>query len=93
MSYRPNTQLLKGIRCPECFETQRFAVQITMNVVMEDDGIDFMGHQPPADFFPGRVIDEADGLLDADPIVCMSRSGCGRRGTVAEFRLDGGDQS
>lgn len=84
--YRPNTQLLKGIRCPRCAQTGRFAIQVTMNVLIEDDGIDFMGHQPEDDFFPGRVISENEGLADTDPIACAGRDGCGHRGTVGEFR-------
>lgn len=86
--FSPNTQKLKGIRCPKCRETQRFAIQITMNVVMEDDGVDFMGHLPEDDHFPGRVIDPEDGLNDGDPISCASRNGCGHYGTVSEFRID-----
>jgi len=83
----PNTQNLAGIACPECGQTARFVVQITINVFMEDDGVDFMGHQPDPDTFPGRVLDPDDGLRDDDPIQCAARyDGCGHRGTVREFR-------
>lgn len=83
-----NTQLLDGLRCPKCFESQRFAVQVTMNVLLEDDGFDFMSSQPDLDHFPGRVLDEDEGLKDDDPISCANRNGCDHKGTVAEFRLD-----
>ena len=82
-----NTQILKDIRCPECLETQRFVIQVTMNVVQEDDGIDFMGTTPELDHFPGRRIDEQDGLGDDDPITCANRNGCEYTGTVGEFRV------
>lgn len=85
-----NTGNLKGLRCPKCYENQRFVIQMTMNVVMENDGIDFMGSsQPENDHFPGRVIDEGEGLHDEDPISCHNRTYggvCGHRGTVREFR-------
>ncbi|ROR76096.1 hypothetical protein SAMN06295974_3756 [Plantibacter flavus] len=81
-----NTQKLAGIRCPSCLESQRFAIQTTINVIVEDDGFDFMASQPADDAFPGRVVDEDDGLQDDDPIVCANRNGCGHLGTVREFR-------
>jgi len=81
-----NTQHLRGIRCPECFETGRFIIQMTMNVVQEDDGIDFMAAHPELDHFPGRRIDEEDGHNDGDPITCHNRNGCGHTGTVHDFR-------
>jgi hypothetical protein len=81
-----NTQNLKGIRCPMCFETNGFVIQLTMNLVMHDDGYDAMGTQIPDDHFPGRVIDDNDGLNDEDPITCANRNGCEHRGTVGEFR-------
>jgi hypothetical protein len=81
-----NTQKLAGIRCPKCYETQGFVVQLTINVVMNDDGFDCMSGQFPDDYFPGRNIDEDDGLSDEAPIVCANRNGCQHRGTVAEFR-------
>lgn len=83
-----NTQFLKGLRCPECLETGRFVIQVTMNVIQEDDGIDFMSSQPELDHFPGRRIDEEDGLGDEDPISCANRNGCEHRGTVGEFRIE-----
>lgn len=83
-----NIQLLEGVRCPRCFESQRFAVQVTMNVLIEDDGFDYMSSQPDLDHFPGRVLDDDEGLKDEDPISCANRNGCGHKGTVAEFRLD-----
>ncbi|MEU6261854.1 hypothetical protein [Saccharopolyspora shandongensis] len=83
-----NTQLLAGIRCPRCFQADNFAVQITMNVIVADDGFDFMGHRPEDDLFPGRALDPDDGLQDPDPIACAGRDGCGHRGTVKEFRFD-----
>lgn len=83
-----NSQLLKGIRCPECFETQRFAVQMTINTLIVDDGLETMASQPDLDHFPGRRIDENDGLHDEDPISCANRNGCGHMGTVGEFRID-----
>ena len=82
-----NTEILKGIRCPECFETQRFVIQKTMNVLMEDSGLDSMSSQPADDHFPGRRVDPDDGLNDFDPISCANRNGCGHMGTVAEFRV------
>lgn len=89
-----NTQNLKGIRCPKCDNESAFVVQMTMNVVMNDDGIDFMGvQQPPLDTFPGRVIPEDDGFEDEAPIICFQRpgwfsdTGCGYMGTVGEFRV------
>lgn len=81
-----NTQNLKGISCPRCFETQRFAVQMTMNVLMEDDGLDMMSSQPDLGHFPGRGIDQNDGFEDIDPISCANRNGCNYMGTVGEFR-------
>ena len=83
-----NTQILAGIRCPECPNETAFVVQVTMNVVMHDDGYDAMGQTPELDHFPGRVIDPDDGFLDEDPIQCYERrGGCGHRGTVSEFRV------
>jgi uncharacterized protein (DUF2126 family) len=81
-----NEQLLKDVMCPVCFETQRFAVQVTMNVLVEDSGFDFMAHQPSTDHFPGRTLDEDDGFQDFDPISCANRNGCGYMGTFGEFR-------
>jgi len=81
-----NTNLLKDIRCPECFQADRFAVQMTMNVLVVDDGLDSMVTQPELDHFPGRVIDEEDGFADSDPISCAARYGCGHMGTVGEFK-------
>jgi len=81
-----NAQILKGIRCPKCFETQSFVVQITTNVVMFDDGADYMGGGFQDDHFPGRVIDDNDGFKDDDPITCANRNGCHHTGTVVEFR-------
>lgn len=84
-----NTQRLAGIRCPRCFSERAFVVQITLNVVMLDEGHDIFGsEEPPADHFPGRVIDSEDGFFDDDPIQCHERrGGCGHRGTVEEFRV------
>ncbi|TLS44915.1 hypothetical protein FE633_17360 [Streptomyces montanus] len=84
-----NTENLKGIRCPECFSEEAFVVQITMNVVMHDDGIAFMGcRQPENDHFPGRAIPDDDGFGDDNPIQCFERrGGCGHWGTVKEFRV------
>jgi len=83
-----NIQNLVGIRCPECLSEQAFIIQVTMNVLMHDDGIDFMGRsQPDSDHFPGRVIPHDTGLHDDDPIQCFERrGGCGHRGTMKEFR-------
>jgi hypothetical protein len=84
-----NTDALKGIRCPVCYETGRFIIQKTVNVIQEDDGIDSMARQPELDHFPGRSIDEEDGLMDGDPITCANRSDfrvCGHTGTVSDFR-------
>lgn len=86
MMHAPNSQNLKGIRCPECFETRSFVIQMTVNVAIEDDGVDYMSGMFDNDFFPGRVIDEEDGFNDQDPIACANGRGCGHRGTVAEFR-------
>lgn len=84
-----NTQRLAGIRCPQCSHESAFVVQITLNVVMLDEGHDIFGcEEPPADHFPGRVIDSEDGFFDDDPIQCYQRrGGCGHRGTVSEFRI------
>lgn len=84
-----NTQRLAGIRCPRCAHERSFVVQITLNVVMLDEGHDIFGcEEPPADHFPGRVIDSEDGFFDDDPIQCHARrGGCGHRGTVKEFRV------
>lgn len=83
-----NSQKLEGIRCPECSNEQGFAVQMTMNIVMVDDGIDWGTHEPDLDNFPGRVIDPDDGFLDEDPIQCWPRrGGCGHLGTVGDFRV------
>lgn len=82
-----NTQILQNIRCPKCLNEQGFALQLTVNVVMADDGIDWGTQQPDLDHFPGRAIDPDDGLFDEDPIQCWPRrGGCGYLGTVAEFR-------
>ncbi|MFI9629221.1 hypothetical protein [Streptomyces sp. NPDC052042] len=90
-----NTQNLAGIRCPECLSETAFVVQMTMNVVMFDDGIGFMScTQPENDHFPGRVIDDEDGFMDEDPIQCYERrGGCGHRGTVGEFRVPEPEQA
>ncbi|WP_424862996.1 hypothetical protein [Streptomyces sp. MMS24-I29] len=84
-----NSQILSGIRCPECFNETDFVVQMTTNVVMFDDGISFKGvSMPENDHFPGRVIDDEDGFMDEDSIQCYERrGGCGHRGTVGEFRV------
>lgn len=83
-------QYLKGIRCPVCLSESAFVVQMTMNVVMEADGIDFFGcSQPEDDHFPGRVISPDDGFVDGDPIQCFERrGGCGHRGSVEQFRIE-----
>jgi hypothetical protein len=83
-----NTQILKGIRCPECFSESTSVVQMTMNVVMQDDGAVFFScSQPGNDHFPGHVIPDDTGFRYDDPIECFQRSGnCGHRGTVKEFR-------
>jgi len=83
-----NSHLLEGIRCPKCLETERFAIQMTINVFVVDDGLDIMASQPAEDHFPGRVIDPNDGFFDEDPISCANRNGCGYTGTVAEFRVE-----
>ncbi|MFE4332493.1 hypothetical protein ACFRQM_24635 [Streptomyces sp. NPDC056831] len=85
-----NTQNLAGIRCPKCFNETAFVVQMTMNVVMFDDGISFLGvSQPDNDHFQGRVIPDDDGFRDEDPIECyMRRDGCGHWGTVRDFRTN-----
>lgn len=83
-----NANMLEGIRCPECFEDQRFAIQMTRNVIVKDDGLDTMGSQPEDDHFPGRVIDPDDGFCDDDPISCANRNGCLHYGTLREFRID-----
>lgn len=85
-----NTQLLEGIRCPECHSTLRFAIQVTMNVVLEDDGLDVMASTPADDVFAGvgngrEITEEHSGLRDDDPIQCLNY--CGHLGTVAQFRL------
>lgn len=87
-----NTQNLEGIRCPMCYEEGRFVIQMTMNVLMCDDGLDSMASQPELDHFPGRVIDEEDGFHDEDPISCANRNGCNYYGTVAEFRVENQDK-
>lgn len=83
-----NQHKLKGIQCPACLESQRFAIQTTVNLIVEDDGFDYMASQPADDAFPGRVLDEDEGLRDDDPIVCANRNGCGFLGTVREFRVN-----
>lgn len=84
-----NTENLKGVRCPQCLETDGFVIQMTINVIMRDDGYDAMGGQFPNDHFPGRVIDDNDGLTDGDPIMCANRA-CEYRGVVSDFRESGG---
>lgn len=81
-----NQELLKDVACPRCFETERFAVQVTMNVLVVDSGFDYFASQPDPDHFPGRVLDENDGFADTDPISCANRNGCQYMGTFAEFR-------
>ena len=83
-----NTQNLQGIRCPQCLSDEAFVVQITSNLVMFDDGVDYMGvTQPEDDHFPERVIAQSNGFESTDPIQCFERrGGCGHRGTVAEFK-------
>ena len=80
------TELMRGIRCPECHEDQRFGVQTLMNITMTREGWDCMAHQPEDDAFPGRVLDPMDGFRDEDPIICMNGY-CRHLGTFAEFRL------
>lgn len=81
-----NTQILKGIRCPECLGEQAFVIQITRNVVMFDDGYE-PGLEREDDYFPEHVIEPDAGLRDDDPIECFERrGGCGHRGRVKEFR-------
>ncbi|MCY1718589.1 hypothetical protein OVA26_16755 [Microbacterium sp. SL62] len=71
-----NTQNLAGIRCPRCSFESAFVVQVTLDIVVLDDG------------FTDHVIEPQRGLLDDDPIQCPEvRGGCGHRGTVAEFRI------
>lgn len=83
-----NIEKRVDIRCPECLSDKAFIIQVTMNVVMHDDGVDFMGcSQPDNGHFPGRAIPDDVGLHDGDPIQCFEgRGGCGHRGTVTEFR-------
>lgn len=87
-----NTGRLAGIRCPRCAHERAFVVQITLNVVMLDDGVDpAAAGQPPAEHFPARVIDPRSGFSNGDPIQCHEgRGGCGHRGTVDEFRIHTG---
>lgn len=84
-----NTGRLAGIRCPRCAHERAFVVQITLNVVMLDDGVaPVAAGQPSAEHFPARVIDPQSGFSDGDPIQCHEgRGGCGHRGTVDEFRI------
>jgi hypothetical protein len=86
----PNQEKLKDIRCPECLQTQRFALQMTLNVVMEDTGLDVMGSQPSDDLFEAKPVDPEEGLRDQDPIQCFARgwAACSYQGTIAEFRPD-----
>ncbi|MFF2053737.1 hypothetical protein ACFVU2_19190 [Leifsonia sp. NPDC058194] len=87
-----NTEFLEGIRCPVCFEEDRFVIQVTVNALLCDDGYDWMASQPDPDHFPGRVLTEDEGLGDEDPISCANRNGCGHYGTVAEFRIENQDK-
>ncbi|WP_279365344.1 hypothetical protein [Microbacterium testaceum] len=82
-----NTGRLAGIRCPRCGYERAFVVQITLDVVMLDDGVDSAAPgQPTAGHVP--VIDTQSGFSDGDPIQChKGRGGCGHRGTVEEFRI------
>ena len=82
-----NTQILKGLRCPECLSEGPFVVQVTMNVVMDDDGIDWGMSQPEGDHFPGRPVDDSDGFEPESPIQCSARRGCGHYGTVESFAV------
>jgi len=87
-----NTGRLAGIRCPRCAHERAFVVQVTLNVVMLDDGVDpTAAGQPSAEHFPARVIDPRSGFSNGDPIQCHEgRGGCGHRGTVDEFRIHTG---
>jgi len=86
---RSDRGYLAGIRCPRCAHERAFVVQITLNVVMLDDGVDSAAPgQLSAEHFPARVISPRSGLSDGDPIQCHEgRGGCGHRGTVDEFRM------
>lgn len=82
-----NENILKGIRCPECGQNQRFAIQVTQNVVIEDDGQDVMGHQPDGDdYFSERPVRQDSGWSDNDPIGCRGRNHCRHIGIVKDFR-------
>lgn len=85
-----NTQILKDLSCPKCFYENTFIVQITLNVVMADDGYTEGCSQPGNAHFPERPISDDNGFRDDDPIECHERwGGCGYRGTVGEFRWSG----
>ena len=84
--YGINTHLLQDVRCPSCHVTDRFVVQMTMNVYVEDDGVDFMESPPPDDTFPEKPVDSGPDFADDTLISCAGRNGCGHSGTVGEFK-------
>lgn len=83
---------IAGLACPDCGNRARFGLQTTMNITFTQDGWDAMNHQSEDDAFPGRVLDQQEGLRDEDPVVCMAggfSSTCRRLGTIREFRIAG----
>lgn len=83
-----NTQILKGLRCPDCLSEGPFIIQVTMNIVMADDGIDWGMRQPEDDHFPDHPVSGRSGLEPGSPIQCSERRGCGRYGTVEDFTAE-----
>lgn len=66
-----NTGRLADTRCPRWLQQAAFVVQITLNVVMLDDGMDLVGSgQLSGDHFPTRVTGSGNGFGDDDPIHC-----------------------
>ncbi len=69
----PNTNCLEGWQCPDCQSWGPFTVEVTMRVMLSDDGTDFLE-------------DDGDTAYD-DQAFAMCQD-CQRQAPVAYFRQE-----
>jgi len=83
-----------GIRCPHCGNVSAFAVQLTVNVVLDGD-LDVIGSpQASSDQCSARLTGPGDGFRGDEPVQCQQdRGGCGHRGSVEQFRVRAEDSA
>jgi hypothetical protein len=70
----PNTNCLEGWHCPDCQSWGPFTVDVTMRVMLRDDGTHFL---------------EDDGDTEYDDTAFAMCQDCKRQAPVAYFRHEG----